>query len=316
MVHALKTTVDSDIEHLFDPVYENILHRSAFLDDEKASCINRTLLEFSTLPDDFARLCEALEDENSGAKQVADLVHFNPSLAAKVLKLVNSAHYGLQGKVSNLQRAVLILGFKVMHSLLLCTNLFSSASSKNLSAGLTLTDLWNHSVAVSQITRITGSKVGRVDVAMLISAGLLHDAGKLLLSVYNSASFERALKEAEEIQGDLLDCELRSLGITHPIMSSALIVKWHLPPRLQDAIMFQQHPGLAEDKRSAAVLMLSEYYARSYEIGSDGQPAWGFPPEEALKELDISYERVKGLITPGEIQEIVEHIETLAKTCE
>jgi HD-like signal output (HDOD) protein len=316
MFCALKTIIGSDIERLFDPMYENVLYKSTALNEDNESRFNRTLLQFSYLPDDFTNLCAALENENTGAKEIAKLIYVNPSLAAKVLKLVNSAHYGLMGKISDLNRAVLILGFKVMRSLLLGTNLFATAKKSMLPKEMTLTDLWKHSVGVSQTAMYIGNELGGVDTAMLISAGLLHDAGKLMLAVYHQTNFQRVVKAVEEDNGDLVEHELGILGVSHPLMSAALAVRWHLPLRLQDVIFFQQHPNLAEDKRAAAVLTLSEYFVRTYNIGNDGQPAREFPPEDALKVLEIPQDQAANMVSKNDMAEIIEHTENLAQAYE
>lgn len=310
---TLRSTIDPEVEILFDPLYEGLLHRSMLFDEGKVGKINNILMEYSGLPNNLSRLCEALADDNSNAMDIAELIHFNPSLAGKVLKLVNSGYYGLQGKISNLKRAVALLGFDIVHSLLIGANAYTTIRVGMLPADMPLSALWNHSIAVSQLAGYIGNEVGGVDSSMLISAGLLHDAGKLLLNALSPTNFLRAVKSAEEVNGDLIASELKTLGVSHPVLGAALAIKWNLPKRLWQVILFQQHPSIAQDRKATAVLMLGEYFARSYEVGRDGQPPWGFPPEDALKELGMSYEEAKDFVSPDRMQEIIEHTRAIAE---
>lgn len=302
-----------DILGIFEPIYNDILFRSIVFDLPEGSAVMGTLLEFRELPANIDRLLKVLADENSDATMVAEIVQLNPAVAAKILRVVNSTFAGLRSRITNLQRAVALLGYDNVRGLILGMSLFSALRAKFPSSVLSITDLWKHSAAVGQIGNIIANKLGNIDAATLLSAGLLHDAGKLVLAVAFRERYGKALRDSADMKGELLGIELRYFGVTHPILAAALCYKWHLPERLWGLIAAQEHPSLGPDGRAAAALMLAEFFARSYGIGIDGQWAHGFVPEEACWHLSLAQSTAGNIIEPDEIKGVVQTVSVISE---
>ena len=312
MVTKIKYAIKNEYSDLFDPLYENILFKSSVLNGELADDLLKALFEFSELPTNLSRLCEILEDDFSDAKQVAEIIELNPGLAGRVLKLVNSAFYGVRGQISDLRRAVGLMGFNSIRSLLIGASVFMGARSLRLPDEIPLKELWRHSVAVSQISGYLGRRLGGVDASLLVSAGLLHDSGMLILSTIDPVGFLRAIKGANLHGEDLLDNERVISGLTHPLLGCMLALKWNLPKPLWQTIYYQRRPDLAHDNRSAAILMMSEYFTRKNGIGLDGQPAAEEPPALALDILDLDAEHARTLVNEEQIGAVKEMTDVLA----
>ena len=299
---------DQGIRSVFERVYEGSLFRCGILDRPEGSRVIATIFEISELPANLGNLLKVLSDENSDARTVARVAMLNPAVAGKILKVVNSSATGLQGKVTSLKRAVALLGYEQVRSIVLGASIFTSRRAKFLPPTLPISELWNHSAAVGSIATLIAHRLGDLDAATLLSAGLLHDTGKLILAMAFKEKFTRALKLASAMMGELSNIELRGIGVTHQLASAALCKSWNLPERLWGLIAAQEHPALGPDGRAAAALQLAEFYARTYSLGLDGQWAHGFVPEEVCWHLGLTPESAPKLIPPEDIRKVVERI--------
>jgi putative nucleotidyltransferase with HDIG domain len=311
MSKPFELPIDSEIEGLFSSAPDGVFYRPDVLSQDTASLIWAILVEYGELPVNITRVLEVLRDESSDAQDLASVIELDPGLAGKVLKLVNSAYYGLQGKVSSLKHAVAILGFNTLRTLITGVAAFNEMRRLRLPQDMPLSELWKHSVAVSQVAARIGRKAGKVDHSCLVSAGLLHDAGKLLLAAVEPTRFLKAVRTADQMSGDLLGYELDIIGISHPIMGAALAIKWNLPEKLWSTILHQQHPAAAPHKREAAALMLAEFFGRGYNIGADGQGRHRFPPQEALDVLEIDYDEAENYVLDDQMKIVIEQTEAI-----
>ena len=306
--------IGSGLEEMASARLDGCLFRSsAFQKDPRvAGLVNAALAEFNDLPPNLSKLLDTLKDELADAQMVAKVVELNPAIAAKVLKLVNSSFAGLRGTVSNLKRAVMLLGVNHIRSLLLGTSVFMRHRTHKLPPNLPLGDLWQHSVAVSQIAGAIGETLGNVDSATLVSAGLLHDAGMLVLASVNQQKFAECVTAAISDGQDFIESELLSIGVTHPMLSATLGRIWNLPQRLIDLMMYQSHPDRAADKRMITVLRLAEFTARSYSMGADCRKPDEKILDEAVKVLGVPPERASRLIDNTQMDEVVRNVHLLS----
>ena len=136
------------------------------------------------MPQVMIKAREVMNNPKSNFKELADILEVDQAMAARVLKLSNSAYYGLAGKVSSVQHASVLLGYKTLGELV------SMAGSSNL-LGKTLEgykldsgDLWGHSLTVAFGSRLIASKKKPDMENDAFAAGLIHDAGKLVLDAY------------------------------------------------------------------------------------------------------------------------------------
>lgn len=306
--------IGSGLEEVASSRLDGCLFRSAAFEKNPrlSGLVNAALAEFNDLPPNLSKLLEVLKDELADAQMVAKVVELNPALAAKVLKLVNSSFAGLRGTVSNLKRAVMLLGINHIRSLLLGTSVFMRHRAHKLPSNLPLGDLWQHSVAVSQIAGAIGEALGNIDSATLVSAGLLHDAGMLVLASIHPAKFAECTTAAIDEGQDLVEMELFSIGVTHPLLSATLGRIWNLPQRLIDLMMYQSHPDRAADKRMITVLRLAEFTARSYNMGADCRKPNGSILNETVAVLGVPPEKASRLIDNTQMDEVVRNVHLLS----
>lgn len=174
-----------------------------------------------TLPDHVMRITQIIQSHQATVDDVCDEIAKDPSLSAEILKIVNSSFYGLQHQISSIKHAVVILGFNVIHALVLSTSVVTMASIK---------ELWSHSETCAKACAMLAQRAGLSKIEEIGVIGLLHDIGKVVLEEYLPDKFVSVRKLMNRERIPLYDAERIVLGCTHAEIGQWLLEKWNLPP--------------------------------------------------------------------------------------
>ena len=190
--------------------------------------------DLPSLPEIYLRVSEQLEDENSSVQQIGDTVQNDPAITSRVLKMVNSAYYGLPNQVASIAQAVSLLGRQRLKHILIGSVLRGVFSGQDNPA-FSMQEFWQHSIKTAIIARYLAKLMHQIEEPeAMFTAGLLHDIGKLLLI----RKFPERMLAAEEYmiqkRVDILSAELAQVGLTHTAVSEALMHYWGLPRLLID----------------------------------------------------------------------------------
>ncbi|MDH3221937.1 MAG: HDOD domain-containing protein [Gammaproteobacteria bacterium] len=190
--------------------------------------------DLPSLPEIYLRVSEQLENENSSVQQIGDTVQNDPAITTRVLKMVNSAFYGLPNQVSSIAQAVSLLGRERLKHILIGSVLRGVFSGSDNPA-FSMQVFWQHSIKTAIIARQLAQQTRQIDEPeAMFTAGLLHDIGKLLLI----NRFPERMLAAEEYmihkRVDILSAELRQVGLSHTAVGEALMQHWGLPQMLVD----------------------------------------------------------------------------------
>ena len=188
--------------------------------------------DLPSLPEIYLRVAEQLEDENCSVQQIGNTVQNDPAIATRVLKMVNSAYYGLPNQVASVSQAISLLGRERLKHILIGSVLRGVFTAQDNPA-FSMQEFWQHSIKTAIIARELAQNIAEIgEPEALFTAGLLHDIGKLLLI----NRFPERMLAAEEhmIQQrvDILSAELSQVGVTHTAVGEALMDHWGLPPVL------------------------------------------------------------------------------------
>jgi len=138
--------------------------------------------ELPTLPEIYVRVSELLDSETASARDIGEAVQTDPSLTAKILKMVNSAFYGLPKRVTSVSQAVSLLGRQQLKQILMSSVLAGVFSEVNI-VNFSMHDFWKHSIKTAIIARHLGMQnVNIIDHEAFFTAGLLHDIGRLVIA--------------------------------------------------------------------------------------------------------------------------------------
>ena len=231
-----------------------------------------------TMPSLPTSLTKVLEICNNPQTSPADLNHvisLDPVLVGRVLKLINSAYYGLSQPVKSLARAIIMLGINTVKNLALSTTVIGQLSSKNAPTGLNMEGFWRHSLGVGVSAKLL-AKMRGIDVKQTeenFTAGLLHDIGKIPLNSILSKEYFITISLADKKGKSLFETEENTLGINHCTVGSLITSAWKLEGAVGDAIM--HHHNTAEYtgnfKDIVYCVAVANQFAASSRIGFSGE---------------------------------------------
>ncbi|MDX2480999.1 MAG: HDOD domain-containing protein [Desulfuromusa sp.] len=186
---------------------------------------------------------------------VIKLVRNDANLTARVLKIVNSAAFGLINNITSIDRAISYLGERIIVSIALgdCAGqLFEKELSGYESAG---GELWKHDLRTAIASREVVTQSGAdISPELAFTAGLLHDIGKALISDYLQGTVSEAVELISTEEGfDYLDAEEKLVGFDHTRAGYELAKAWQIPEELAEVIRHHHEPANAKEEYRALV---------------------------------------------------------------
>ena len=217
------------------------------LTDEHLKRLVSRLDNIPCLPNIYNEILSELKSPDSSIAIIGEIIATDAGMTAKILQIVNSAFFGLPRKISNPSQAVSLLGLDTIRALVLSTHVFSVFEG-NLISERWYESLWHHSIAVSstakKIAILEGAGTDMVDEAVI--AGLLHDAGKLVLAGNAPEEYGEAVKRAESDMIPLYDAEKLVFGAGHAEAGAYLLGLWGLPNAIVEAVAYHHKPSSSE----------------------------------------------------------------------
>ena len=252
-----------------------------------------------TLPGIVARVMHIVHDPSSSSNDVAFIVGQDLALSAKVLRLANSAFYGMPHTITSIHNAVVILGFKVINTIVLSLTVFDMFPHEKKSSLFNRTAFWRHCTSCALICRFLSQRLRSFvlfDPEEAFCAGLLHDIGKVAMEQYLHEDFHKALKHAKHKKISLYEAEKETLGYAHTDVAQWLTANWQLPEAISMPLLHHHDPQNAKDH--ADIVALCHYadylcYEMKLTIDEDYAPPSLVRP--AVDKLDISPEDVEAL---------------------
>jgi len=258
-----------------------------------------TMMEFAdelpSLPTAVVKAMALLRDENAQNHAIAAALQQDQALVAQVLKLANSPYYGVSRRVSTVEQSILVLGRKVVRSLVVAAAAQDFLSRPQAGYMLSRGDLWSQSLAAGCAASLIALKVGYKPADEAFVAGLLHAIGKVVLSAYLAeAADELAARLADGTRFDELEREL--VQIDHATLGGMIADRWQLPPHLGEAIRRQHDPlGASGDTALACIVHLAKALAMMLGVGLGVDGLQYELCEAAITELGLTAEDLDAL---------------------
>lgn len=229
--------------------------------------------ELPTLPAIIPKLLSLIKDPKSSALDLTVAISKDPALTSKILKVANSAYYGFQQKISELDRAVTLLGFNMVKTLALSISVIKVLPNVKKSAYFSQEGLWFHSLGVATAITELGRKYVKVkDTESLFIIGLLHDIGKVVFDQFFHDDFHLALEKANIDGLKLHEAEKELIGIDHCEAGAMLLKRWNFPQKVVFAVMYHHRDDLPEnaDPRYGAMLRMANALVQEQQMGKEG----------------------------------------------
>ena len=204
--------------------------------EEKKQIIDNAVKEIShiaTLPEVTVQIIELVEDPNSTAQDLHKIISNDPALCSRILKVVNSAFYGLPGQIGSINRAIVLLGLNAVKNIAIAASLSKLYRGGQLTPEFTAKDLWVHSISTAAAAKLVADvmKLGLPDEAFL--GGLIHDIGIIVEMQHDRQKLidviGRLNVKGGEPNEDMLKVEEEIFGATHEDFGRALCERWKFP---------------------------------------------------------------------------------------
>jgi HD-like signal output (HDOD) protein len=226
---------------------KNTLRRAFGLRDLLSDAALRALVcRVSTLPSVpavYQELTRVLEDPECSARDAARIIEQDTGMTAKLLQLVNSAFFGVRQRVTTPAQAVLYLGVDTVKALALSAGVFSQF--KSCVSRFSITSLNAHSTATGVRAQALLSQRGASMEAInhALTAGLVHDVGKLVLVTSLPAKYDETIGLAQARSMTVWEAEREVFGCTHAEVGGYLLWLWGLPDPIVEAAAFHHEPS-------------------------------------------------------------------------
>ena len=219
-----------------------------------ATDIANETLEIATLPEITLRIVQVVQDPRSTAHDLHKIVRNDPALSARVLRVVNSAFYGLPGQIGSIDRAIMLLGLNAVKNIAIAASLSKMFKQPPRSDELTGKDLWTHSVAVGAANKLITSVIGLELPDESFLCGLIHDIGLVAVMQSRGAVIPDLVAQAGA-GASFAHAEAQVVGATHPQIGMALAALWKFPRSFQYVAGYHHTPSnLARENRLLAVV--------------------------------------------------------------
>lgn len=198
---------------------------------------------------------------------LAQKISQDQALVAKVLRVANSAFYGLPRQVGTTQEAVVVLGFGTVRSLVLSAGFINAFSASASTACVDREQYWQRSLVVATYARAV-AKCLRQDSETAFTAGLLHDIGLMVLDICAHERFAEVWKNAQGGDGEkLIQAERAAFGFDHAELGAEVARRWKFPATIEDAIRYHYQPGHAPFQILTGIVQVARVLALAGEEG-------------------------------------------------
>ena len=254
------------------------------------------------LPQIVQEVGDLVNDPDADVHMVAEVLKRDQSLTASVLKIANSAYYGVPGGVHDVQRAISFLGFNTIYQVVLTASVLRTVSVDAGEEVFDPSELWKYSLGCASMSEIIAQRLQVQNPHLFFTGGLLHDVGKPALYKARPHDFLRAIEEARR-QGRSLEESEMNLGLpTHEMVGSTLAKHWRFPSELRVAIEHRRFVLSDRDtpldprlRLVADVTHLSDMLVRQMGIGNPGDERAQSIDAKVLRRLGLSSHLLKDM---------------------
>ncbi len=209
--------------------------------------------DLPSIPETLIRILTVLDDPQSSARALAEVIRLDAPLTSKILRLANSPYYSASGTLADVQACIGVLGFKTVRQVAICVSIASSLvpSCRRRPCRLDYRELWRHCVATAVIAKELARLRRTRDPEEIFTAGLLHDLGKFVAVIHDPEAYDGVVAHRAAAGRPLVEVERDVLGWDHQLAGEAFGEAWRFPALLTAAAR-RHHDAPAGDGSRAA----------------------------------------------------------------
>ncbi len=183
------------------------------------------------------RVLAMLDDPSVKAADLAEVIQYDAAITANILKICNSALFGLHRKITSLDEALVVLGQDELKDVIITSSSAKFYKGK-VGAGYDLGqgDLWKHSVASAVVARQLAPKIAGTNPSAAFTTALLHDIGKRFMSSFVADELKRIVVMVDVKKLTFVEAEKKVLGMTHAELGAMILERWEFPEEMAAAV--------------------------------------------------------------------------------
>ncbi|MDD3593078.1 MAG: HDOD domain-containing protein [Candidatus Gastranaerophilales bacterium] len=241
---------------------EELLMGVEFSDEKikiKAEKIKQKVRDIPSLPEIVNKVVALIQNPNSSALQLSNVISQDAGLTSRVLRLVNSAYYGFPKQISSIQHSIAILGFTTIRGLVLSSSIFKIFAPKmEQSKMLDYKQLWKHSLLCAIAAKNINKYLHKNYEEHIFSAAILHDMGKIILDQYDHPNYVLALSEFDysDMNNNLV-IEKKYCGLDHCEVGALITTHWNLPEAISQTVQYHHNPFEADEEHRELVSVIA-----------------------------------------------------------
>ena len=263
------------------------------------------------IPQVINKIMAIIQDPDSSLKDLAEVISFDATATANVLKAANSAYYGRVKKFDTIHQAIVFLGMHEVADLVLMTGCAENLKRSQRGYGLTAGDLWRYSVSSALLARKLATIKSMPDVHLIFTAALLKDIGKVVLEQYVADGLQKIRVLLATGQYSFREAEKAVIGIDHAELGAMVARFWRFSPMMIDIIGNHHWPGQAvQAKTQTAIVHASDVLCMMMGI-NDGLDALAYRfDQDAIVSLGLTDLDLQSIIADfaEELQKVEELI--------
>jgi HD-like signal output (HDOD) protein len=254
------------------------------------------LEDLPPMPQIVLRARAIMADQTAGISDLVNLLQNDQAIVTKVLRLSNSAYYGLSGKISTVQHAAVLLGQKTLSEVITMAGVSDLMGQELPGYGMDSGDLWRHSLAVGFGAQLLADRIKPHLSNDAFVAGLIHDGGKIILDEYvlqRKEEFDTYLADGDQTY---LEAEKDLLGVDHCEIAADICKKWLLPDAIYHPIRWHHRPSRSGGSELALFLHVADYFAKMSGMGTGPDDLKYQMEEDAVQSLGFREDELDTLL--------------------
>jgi len=247
------------------------------------------------LPQVAAQVLRLAADPDATTDELRHVIATDLALTTQILKIANSAMFGMVREVKTLTQAIMTLGFSTIKSVVI------ASSAKNLysrgGTGLQERVLWEHALVTALSGRAYAKAFRNPRVEEAFLGGLMHDIGKSVMGLKFTDRYSALVRSVYNGEADGLESELDLFGFDHTMVGEALLLSWNLPASMVNAVRYHHEPlhAPAEEQALTAFVALGNQMALDRKIGLGRPESLATCTQQAMGILGVTPENLEAL---------------------
>ncbi len=236
-----------------------------------AESLVESATEFAILPTVYFKVDEAINDPCKSNHHLSLIINEDTVLAAKLLRIANSALFNFPSKIDTISRAITVIGTQQLRDMVLSCSVIKTFN--HLPADLVDMDsFWRHSMATAVAARLLATYCKEPNVERYFVAGLLHDIGQLVLFGEIPQEICKVIQKSVTMQMLLQDAESEMLGMTHGVVGGLLMKAWQLPKCLEESVTYHHNPLDSQSPfKEVAIVHVADLITTALQFGRSGE---------------------------------------------